>query len=572
MALKFPVGISIEAIDNATAKTRAIVSGISKATAPLSKLQTSFQGLTEAAQFPKLMAGFRGVGSALGDLGAAARRSALLVGGLAAAAGGAAFALVKSFAEAGDSAFKGAQKIGIGVEALQELRYAAELANVETEAFDASLVKLTRNAGLAARGQKSAAKPFERLGISVTDSNGKIRESGDLLAEIADKFGRLDDPLKKAALAQELFGKTGANLIPLLAGGRKGLEAAAAEARRLGIVLSTESAAGGEEFMDSLTRIGAALRGLRNAIGAQLLPILLDLADKFREWLVSNLPAVKAFAERLARDLPAALRRVANGFALFWAKTEPVRKIIGKVYDLLGPLGSALAVVGGILLVTLTPAIVSVVSALATLSAALVATPAGWVVLALVGIAAALAGVAAAALYCYAHWDELSARFPKTAAVVERLSQIALAHLITQLGAVAGMLELVLGSTGSFTETFLAKIELTLSALSSLWDGLRSGFSSVYDWIAGKLASLVDLVPSWARDLIGLSSGPGTSAAVAAAAPDVASSIAGPGSIQKSEATVKVELSGLPRGTRVSSEEKGGAALDLSMGYALSTP
>lgn len=560
--LQFPVGIAIEAIDHATAKTRAITAGLVKATKPLTRFRQAFTGLGEAAGLPRLLDGFRGVGRALGEVGDAAKRAALLVGGLVTAAGLATFSLVRGFAAAGDSAQKAAQKIGIGVEALQELRYAGELANVEQEELDAALVRLARNVGLAARGQRSALKPFERLGISIHDQNGNLRTTADLLPEIADKFGRLDDEQKRVVLSQDLFGKAGANLIPLLREGSAGLKRSAEEARRFGIVLSKEDTAAGEEFMDSLTRVGAALRGVRNTIGRELLPVLQDLVNGFREWVVENLPQIREFAKRLARELPDALERARRGFMAFWEATEPVRKVLAKLYDLLGPVGTAIAALATVLVVSLVPAIASTIGALATLSAALVSTPAGWVVLALTAVAAAFAAVTSAIALLVLNWDAISERFPRLAALAEALG-------------------------GAFLKSLLTPIMLAVAAVVSLLDKLEELSHLVPDWALGLAGVDVDKAPGRGAggasspgagggtpsrgQLIGGASGPGGQLQLAEAIQRFLDQ-GGPG--KKGEATVHVDFSNLPAGTRVTTEAKPGAGadVDLRMGYAAFNP
>lgn len=579
--LNFPVGISIEAIDQSTAKVRSITAGIVKATKPLNRLQGAFKGLSEAAGFPRLMDGFKGVGDALGNLVDSAKRAGLYIGGAIAGAAVGLFALVKGYANAGDSATKAAQKIGISVEALQELRYAGDLANVETDLLDASLVKLTRNAALAARGQRSAARPFERLGIAVKDQNGHIRNASSLLGEIADKFGRLDDPLKKAALAQELFGKTGANLIPLLNDGSAGLAKAAAEARRFGIVLSKEDAAAGEEFMDALTRIGAVLAGVRNTIGREMLPVLQDMAVKFREWVVDHLPQIKEFARRLAEDLPRAVDRTVDAFSSFWAKTESVRKLLGKVYDLVGPLGLALGAVGVVLVVSLTPAIFSTVGALATLSAALVGTPAGWVVLALTAVAAAFAVVTAGIALLILNWDSISKRFPRLAALAESLGVALLKHLATPLVIVIGLVLKLLESM----ESLLKHVpDWAWKLVGVDVDKLKAGDVKPKTRGQKEAAALGldeqgDADPNPDTTLGALKAAIEELNKAAASAnklrPDsipILDTLTGSARLQKQETAVTVDFKNVPKGTRVSSESKGAPDVKLDVGYSLQGP
>jgi hypothetical protein len=554
MAVNFPVSVTIQAVDHATAKVRAITAGIARATSPLKRLGTSLSGLSEAAQLPKLMDGFRGVGSAIGDLGAAARRSALLIGGIAAAAGVATFSIVNGFAKAAESVLRGSQKIGIGVESLQELRYAAELADTPIETLDNALGKLAERAALAARGQKSALVPFQRLGIAIEDSAGKIRRADDLLKEIADKFGRLDDPAKKAALAVGLFGKAGKELLPMLEGGTKGLADAAAEARALGIVMSHSAAVAGDDFGDNLTRVKSALEGVRNTIGDALLPVLNDLAVEFKDFLVKHRPQIRALAKWLSDKLPEAIRKTREAFVALWEKTKPARELFEKIYEKVGPLGIGIGVLAGILTVTLGPAILSVIASLATLSVALLTTPAGWVALALAGVAIALAAVTAGVIYAYMHWDELSARFPATAALVEAFTKGALGNLLKQLAVLA----VAVGPV------------------------LEAGFQAFLGQLIGAVGyatALIDHFETLAR-FFGLSNGLSHAAAKPIEASvraeqreqDAARLIGGGArSISASELKILVDFMNVPKGARVSTSSKGSSAQDLnmSMGYAM---
>lgn len=218
----------------------------------------------------------------------------------AAAAGGAVFGLVKFTADAGDHAFKMAQKVGIGVEALQELAFAAKLSDVSAEELQQSLTILSRKTLDASRGSAEAMRGFGTLGIRIRDTNGKIKSGDMLLGDIADKFAKMPDGTKKTAMAVDLFGRSGANLIPLLNQGSKGIGALRKEAQELGIVFSGEQAKAAEEFNDNLTRLFAVFTGVRNVVGNELIPIFNDAAVALKELVLANKDViatnVKAFA------------------------------------------------------------------------------------------------------------------------------------------------------------------------------------------------------------------------------------------------------------------------------------
>jgi hypothetical protein len=203
------------------------------------------------------------------------------IGGAFVLVGGASVLLVKSAIDAADATSKLAQSTGTTVEELSALSYAAGLADVSQEELGAGLVKLTKNMSAAAGGSKEAASGFEALGISVKNVDGTLKSSDKVLSEIADKFASFADGPEKTALALSLFGKAGAQLIPLLNAGSAGLAEMKVEAERLGVVLSTETAQAAEEFNDNLTRISTAIGGVANRAAAELLPTLIDVSQAF---------------------------------------------------------------------------------------------------------------------------------------------------------------------------------------------------------------------------------------------------------------------------------------------------
>lgn len=210
------------------------------------------------------------------------------VGAIGLGAAASIFGIVKSVANAGDQAIKTSQKFGIGVEALQEFQYAASLADVESDELNLSLQALSNNSTEAAKGGNNAAKAFGALGVKVTDSSGKLKTNEQLLMELADGFNRLPDGPRKAALAMDVLGKSGTKLLPLFKDGSKGIAELRKEARDLGVVLDENTALAGENFNDSLTRLMAALTGIKNVVGSELLPVLTSLIDETRAYFVAN--------------------------------------------------------------------------------------------------------------------------------------------------------------------------------------------------------------------------------------------------------------------------------------------
>ena len=177
------------------------------------------KGLGRQAEL--LRTGIRTLGGALAGVAT--------VGGLA--------ALVDRSISAANAIGKTADTIGVGVEALQELRFAAKASGVEQQTLDMALQRFTRRAAEAAQGTGEAKDALAQMGIALRDQSGNLRSSEDLLADVADAFARIEDPAERVRLAFKLFDSEGVALVNLLRGGSGALEEMRERARDLGIVL-----------------------------------------------------------------------------------------------------------------------------------------------------------------------------------------------------------------------------------------------------------------------------------------------------------------------------------------------
>lgn len=154
--------------------------------------------------------------------------------------------MIKHTIEVQDAVFKMSQKTGIAVESLSALRYAAELSDVSFESLGKAMKKLSTEMVAATDSSSKSAKLFKMMGVDVSSGLEPA------LGKIADVFKSLPEGPTKAALAVELFGKAGMDLIPLLDKGSAGIEKLREEAKRLGILMDGEAAKAAEEFNDNM--------------------------------------------------------------------------------------------------------------------------------------------------------------------------------------------------------------------------------------------------------------------------------------------------------------------------------
>jgi len=219
------------------------------------------------------------------------------IGSIAGAVSGAAislFVLAKTTANTGERIKKMSQSLGISAEAFQELEHAASLSEVSTEEFQMAMRRLADSAMNASRGIKTDALAYTTLGISVTGVNGKLKASDQLFEEIANKLSLMPDGLEKTALANDLFGRSGAYLIPLLNEGSAGIAKLRREAHDLGIVMSAQDVAASDEFGDSITRLMAVIRGIKNQIGLGLMPVITKLVADMKTWIMANRELIRS--------------------------------------------------------------------------------------------------------------------------------------------------------------------------------------------------------------------------------------------------------------------------------------
>lgn len=192
---------------------------------------------------------------------------------LAAVAVGAAFAaMTKSVINNADAVAKASRSIGITTESLSALQFAAELSGIAATELTASLDRLNR-------GASQGNKAFESMGISVKDAQGNLKATDTLLKEVSDKFATYEDGAEKSALAQELFGRSGARMISFLNLGSAGLDEMREEAERLGIVVGGDLATNSETFNDNLTKMKLALNGMAMTVANDVLHVLVELTN-----------------------------------------------------------------------------------------------------------------------------------------------------------------------------------------------------------------------------------------------------------------------------------------------------
>ena len=200
------------------------------------KIEANNKALKENNKFSELagkaMKGFATVAAASAVALAAAAAAALKIGK----------SLANMALEAGQAADELSElsvKTGLSTDELQKYQFAADRIDVSVETITGSMTKLTRSMSSASKGSKTTSQAFAKLGVTITNSNGELRDRNEVFRETINALGKIENVTERDAVAMELFGKSAQELNPLIMGGADALDEFGKEAEQAGLILSS---------------------------------------------------------------------------------------------------------------------------------------------------------------------------------------------------------------------------------------------------------------------------------------------------------------------------------------------
>jgi len=261
----------------------------------------------------------------------------------------------KVFSDMGGDLADMSQRTGVSVEALSELGFAAEQSGSDMETLENSLRKTQKQIAEAAGGSQSARDALGKLGLTVADLSGLSPDQQ--LKRIGDRLLGIEDPATKAAVAMEIFGKSGTKLLPLFAGGARGIEELQQQARQLGLTMATEDAQAAEAFGDTLDVVWKVLKKAVFTIGSALAPLLTEVAEGFTRVVVTVSRWIEQNKQLVVWVFKMAAAAVAGGAALIvlGATISGIGAALGAIAAFATGIGAAIATLGSIIASILSP-------------------------------------------------------------------------------------------------------------------------------------------------------------------------------------------------------------------------
>lgn len=177
----------------------------------------------------------------------------------------------------GDTISKTAQKIGMSTEAFQKWDYVMQLSGTSMEQSQAGFKTLTNSLDAAREGSKGAIEKFQAIGLSMDDLAGLSRE--DVFGKVIEGLQGMTDDAEKAAAANDLLGKAGMNLMPLLNQTAESTKKLMDETEQYGFIMDESAIDASVKYKDSLTRMDATIQGVKNDLVGQFLPGITQVMD-----------------------------------------------------------------------------------------------------------------------------------------------------------------------------------------------------------------------------------------------------------------------------------------------------
>jgi soluble cytochrome b562 len=247
-----------------------------------------------------------GLGTKLGNgIKTAAKWGTAIVGGATAAAGGLMGVATKT-AETTDRIDKLSQKIGISRQGFQEWEFILSQSGTDIEKLQMGMKTLVSQIDQADKGVGKGADNFAQLGISVRDASGNLKDQETLFNEVVVALQNMEDGTEKARLANELLGRSGSELMPLLNGAAGSIDEMKQQAHDLGLVISDDAVDAGVQFTDTMDQLKRSFSAMSTGIGASVFPIVQQFADL----IIDNMPMIQEVMGNVMNSLGDAVSAV----------------------------------------------------------------------------------------------------------------------------------------------------------------------------------------------------------------------------------------------------------------------
>ncbi len=301
---------------------------------------------------------------------------------------------VVEVAKQGDEIAKTSRRLGLTAEAYQELGYAAELSGVSQSAYAKSLEKLNKNVGDLQAGTGILRTSLLKTNPALAKQLAQVESNEQAFNLMVGAIQDAPTVFAKTKLAEDAFGRSGAEMINLLEVGTGGIEALRKQLVAMGGVLSNDAAKSAEDFMDAQTNMNRSMLSMKYIVGTELMPVIQKVVENITSWTTNNKALIKSKVSEWAEKVGNAISFVSDNFDDF---LRVGKLVVGTLITLKGISIISSAIVNGF-----AAAQTMATGAQWLWNAAMNANPIGLIIIGVVALIALIVQIVK-------HWDEWGA-------------------------------------------------------------------------------------------------------------------------------------------------------------------
>lgn len=277
-----------------------------------------------------------------------------------------------------------AKQLGVTTKDLQELELVAQQSGAEVGSLTRSFTKFNKDLNAVNFSSTLTAKEISKLGVSVYNANGKLRDSKDVYSDVAKKINNIQDNSKQAAISQKLFGTSNLALVKTLSLTSEEYAKQRAEVLKLSYVVDSKGIKSSQNFIKSWSQFKMIINGIRQELAIKFMPVFTDVVNRFKDWYGENRKLISSGIDTFVNVISKSFKLLINTVDLL---LKPIKAII----DLFGGFENTIQILGITIGITLIPKLLTLITTFRALTVAMLANPIGLVTAAFAALGAAIA-------------------------------------------------------------------------------------------------------------------------------------------------------------------------------------
>lgn len=277
-----------------------------------------------------------------------------------------------------------AKQLGITTKDLQELELVAQQSGAEVGSLTKSFTKFNKDLNAVNFSTTLTAKEITKLGVSLYNTNGKLRDSKDIYVDVAKKINNIQDSSKQAALSQKLFGTSNLSLVKTLSLTSDEFAKQRAEVLKLSYVVDSKGIKSSQNFIKSWSQFKMIIDGIRQELAIKFMPVFTNVINRFKEWYGEN-------RKLISSGIDTFVNIISKSFNLLLKTVDLLLIPVKAIIDLFGGFENTIQILSVAIGISLIPKLLTLITTFRALTLAMLANPIGLVTAAFAALGAAIA-------------------------------------------------------------------------------------------------------------------------------------------------------------------------------------